>query len=205
MFHKFRFDELFDRCTQTADAAPDVPWADDGTLHIAVFHGRTCIGKSDACSDLTFRYEGPALNIDRALNLECGVVSGNVSAGGNVNCEEVYGSVNAGGSVSCNEVYGNLNAGGNVTCDDVDGDVHAGGGITCDTVEGNAQTGGNITCDRICGSAKAEGDIYCNNFCVDSADERAERAESGDQTVRVRKVARTNGDGSTITCTFSKN
>lgn len=197
-------DALFDRQVSTTTEAPDVPWKDDDILHVAVFHGRTYIGKSDGCGDMTFQYEGPALNIDCAVSIQCGEVSGNVSAGGSVNCEDVYGSVYAGGSVDSNQVYGSVQAGGNVTCDDVDGDVRAGGSITCDTVDGDADAGGNITCDEICGNASAKGDIFCDNFRVDSAAERAERKNDTDRTVRVQKTVRTGDNGRTITYTFTK-
>lgn len=197
-------DALFDRQIVATTEAPEVPWADDDRLHVAVFHGRTYIGKSDGCSDMTFQYEGPALNVDCAINIQCSEVSGNVCAGGSVNCEDVYGSVHAGGSVSCNEVYGSVQAGGNVTCDDVDGDVRAGGSVTCDTVDGDAEAGGNITCDEICGNASARGDIYCDNFCADSVHDRAEQNKNTEPIVRVQKSVHTNDNGRTITYTFTK-
>jgi len=197
-------DELFDRKAPSVEAAPDVPWEDDDILHVAVFHGRTYIGRSEACTEMTFHYEGPALNIDCALNLHCDAVSGNVTAGGSVNCSDVYGSVQSGGSVSCDEVYGSVNAGGNVTCDDVNGDVHAGGSITCDIVEGNAEAGCNITCAEICGSVTAEGDIYCDEINVEPPPYQS-RKDSKPQNIHIHKEEKHEGNTHTITYTVSKN
>jgi len=181
-------DELFGRKATLAETELDVPWEDDNTLHVAVFHGRTYIGCSDICTEMTFQYEGPALNIDCALNLRCGAVSGTVSAGG---------------SVSCDEVCGSVNAGGNVTCDDVKGDVHSGGSITCDIVEGNANAGGNITCDEICGMATAEGNIYCDEINVESSPEQRQR-EGRPKNIHIPKTERSEGNTHTITYTIHK-
>lgn len=190
-------DELFDHKAPSAKTVPDVPWADDETLHVAIFHGRTYIGHSDACTEMTFQYEGPALNIDCALNLRCDAVSGNVTAGGSVDCDDVYGSVQAGGNVTCDEVYGSVNAGGNATCDDVNGNVHAGGSITCDVVEGDAEAGGNITCSEICGTVTAKGDVYCDEINVESPAGR-----SGN--THIHKEEKAAGNTHTITYTISK-
>lgn len=188
-------DELFGREAPSETTVPDLPWEDDGTLRVAVFHGRTYIGRSDACGEMTFQYEGPALNIDCALNLRCGDVSGNVTAGGSVECDDVYGSVQAGGNVTCDEVYGSVNAGGNVTCDNVNGNIHAGGGITCDIVEGDAEAGGNITCAEICGTVTARGDVYCDEINVESP-------RSGN--IHIHKEEKAAGNTHTITYTISK-
>ena len=196
-------DELFDRKAMPEEVTIDTPWEDDDTLHVAVFHGKTYIGRSDVCTDMTFLYEGPALNIDCAVNLHCDAVSGNVTAGGSVECDDVYGSVQAGGSVSCNEVNGSVQAGGNVTCDDVNGNVDAGGNVTCDTVEGDAKAGGNITCDEICGTATADGDIYCDEINIESSSTQSHR-EGKSKSIHVHKAEKTEGNTRTITYTISK-
>jgi DNA-binding XRE family transcriptional regulator len=196
-------DELFDRKTLPAEVTIDTPWEDDNTLHVAVFHGRKYIGRSDACTDMTFQYEGPALSIDCAVNLHCNAVSGNVTAGGSVECDDVYGSVQAGGSVSCNEVNGSVQAGGNVTCDDVNGNVDAGGNVTCDTVECDAKAGGNITCDEICGTATADGDIYCDEINMESHSDHTHR-EAGSNNIHIHKTETSDGNTHTITYTISK-
>ena len=194
-------DELFDRQGSPERPGPDLPWENDDTLHVAIFHGRTYIGRSEICSEMTFQYEGPALNIDCALNLRCGTVSGKVTAGGSVECEEVNGSVQAGGNVCCDEVCGSVNAGGNVTCDDVNGDVYAGGSITCDVVEGNAEAGGNITCAEICGSATADGNIYCDEI---NTDPPADRIRRENKSIHIHKSESNEGNTHTITYTISK-
>ena len=196
-------DELFDRKALPAEVTIDTPWEDDDTLHVAVFHGRKYIGRSDACTDMTFQYEGPALNIDCAVNLHCNAVSGNVTAGGSIDCDDVYGSVQAGGNVSCNEINGSVQAGGNVTCDDVNGNVDAGGNVTCDTVEGDAKAGGNITCDEICGAATAEGDIYCDEINMESHSDHTHR-EAGANNIHIHKTETSDGNTHTITYTISK-
>ena len=196
-------DELFDHKVASEQIAPDVPWDDDDTLHVAVFHGKTFIGHSEVCAEMTFQYEGPALNIDCALNLRCGDVAGNVSAGGNVDCDDVQGSVQAGGSVCSDDVTGKVNAGGNVTCDDVEGDVYAGGSITCDVIDGNANAGNNITCAEICGSATAKGNIYCDEINVEPASNQP-RSERKSKGIHIHKAEKTEGNTRSITYTISK-
>lgn len=196
-------DELFGRNTPSTQTPTDVPWTDDDTLHIAVFHGRTYIGRSDACAEMSFQYEGPALNIDCALNLHCGAVSGNVTAGGNVDCDDIYGSAQSAGSITCDEVYGSVNAGGNVTCDDVNGNIHAGGNITCDVVEGDANAGGNITCAEICGTVTAQGDVYCDEINVESPCDHP-KACGHAKNIHIHKSEKSEGNTHTITYTISK-
>lgn len=126
-------DGLFERGGQSTMIS-ELPWPEDDTLHIAVYHGHSLIGSSEAVKDISFQYEGPALNIDCALNIRC---------------QDVGGNIHAAGSVTCDGVSGNIHAGGNVTCDCVDGDVRAGGNITCDEIFGSASAGGSIYCDEI--------------------------------------------------------
>lgn len=161
-------DALFERQSDDPVTNTSLPWEDDNTLHVVVYQGRSLVGESEALKELTFQYEGPALNIECALNLSCESVGGSAQANGSISCDSVGGSVNAGGSVTCDSVGGNIHAGGSVTCDDVDGDVHAGGNISCDCIEGNADAGGNITCDEINGNATAKGNIYCDEINVES-------------------------------------
>lgn len=194
-------DELFGREAQSAEFVPNVPWEDDGTLHIAVFHGRTFIGRSSKCNEMSFQYEGPALNIDCALNLRCGAVSGNVAADGGVQCENVYGSVHSGGSITCDDVYGDVNAGGNVTCDNVGGNAHAGSSITCDIVEGDAKAGANITCAEICGTVTAEGDVICDEINIESSPDGMQ-SDYLRKSVHIHKVERSEGDTHTVTYTI---
>ncbi len=198
-------DELFGRKAPSVETAPDVdvPWEDDDALHVAVFHGRRYIGRSDVCTEMTFQYEGPALNIDCALNLHCADVSGNVIAGGSVDCSDVYGSVQAGGNINCDDVYGSVNAGGNVTCDNVNGDVYAGSSITCDIVEGNAEAGGNITCDEICGTATADGGIYCDEINVEPPSNQS-RGKGKHKNIHIHNAEKPVGKTHTITYTINE-
>ena len=126
-------DALFAR-DGIAPSISTLPWPDDEKLRVVVYHGRSLVADSEEAKNLSFQYEGPALNIDCALNVQCEAVSGNIHAGG---------------SVTCDCVEGNINAGGSVTCDIIEGDVRAGGNITCDEICGSANAGGNIYCDEI--------------------------------------------------------
>ena len=165
-------DELFGRERPQAEPvelipAPvvevkDLPWPDDETLHVVIYKGHTYLASCPEQKIITLEYDGPALNIDCAVNLSCNEVCGNVSAGGDVSCDAVNGSVDAGGAVSCNEVMGNVSAGGDVSCDAVEGNVNAGGSVSCDSVDGNVSAGMDVTCDEVEGNVFAGRDVTCD-------------------------------------------
>lgn len=167
-------DELFGREKPQAEPvelipAPvvevnDLPWPDDDTLHVAIYKGHTYLASCPEQEKITFEYEGPVLNIDCAVNLNCEDVAGDVRANGNVNCDAVEGNVQARGNVACDAVEGNVTTEGNVNCDDVAGHVSAGGSVTCDSVEGNVNAGGNVTCDEVEGSVYAGGNVICDEI-----------------------------------------
>ena len=139
-------DELFGRPAPKAKKAESLqlPWADDETVRAVVFVGRRLIDGHPAAKEMTFEYEGPALNVDSAFSVSCGDVEGNISAGSTVNCGDVDGNIVAGGNVNCGDIAGNLKAGGNVNCGDVDGDVNAGGMASCGDVTGSINSGKDI-------------------------------------------------------------
>ena len=56
----------------------DLPWPDDGTLRVVLYAGHTYIANCPEQERITFEYEGPALNIDCAVNLSCEDVAGDV-------------------------------------------------------------------------------------------------------------------------------
>ena len=141
-----------------------LPWPDDDTLHVVIYKGHTYLASCPEQEEITFEYEGPALNVDCAVNLSCGEVCGNAHAGGDLSCDTVNGSVEAGGAVNCDEVEGNVSAGGDVNCDDVAGHVNAGRDVNCDAVEGNVNAGGDVTCDEVEGSVYAGGDVICDEI-----------------------------------------
>jgi len=58
--------------------------------------------------------EGSLVDLTTDASVQCGLVTGNISAGGSVNCGDVRGSVNAGGSVRAGDITGSVNAGGSV-------------------------------------------------------------------------------------------
>ena len=148
-----------------AQACVELPWPDDDTLHVVLFAGHTLVGHSGgerifSKKQVSFQYEGPALNIqsDFAVSVD-GDVEGSVTAGGDVQCDAVGGDVQAHGSVTCDTVGGSVTAGGDVSCDNVYGNVSAGGDVTCDDVYGSVSAEGDVTCDDVQGSVSAEGDV----------------------------------------------
>ena len=139
-------DALFGR-TQSKSAKQSgvhLPWADDGTLRAVIFVGHQLVDGHPTAKEITFEYEGQALNVDSAFSVSCGDVEGNINAGSGVNCGDVDGNVVAGGNVNCGDIAGNLKVGGNVKCGDVDGDVQAGGMASCGDVGGSINSGKNI-------------------------------------------------------------
>lgn len=58
--------------------------------------------------------EGAIHRLETDASVNCGPVTGGISAGGSVNCDSVSGSVSAGGSVNCDRVGGSVTAGGSV-------------------------------------------------------------------------------------------
>ena len=158
-------DELFGREVKKQEpVCADVDWPEDGVLRVVLYAGHTYVGSCPEQEKITFEYEGPALNVECAVNLSCNDVAGDARANGNVSCDAVEGNVQARGNVACDDVAGNVTAEGNVNCDDVAGHVSAGGSVSCDCIEGNVNAGGNVTCDC------AEGEIHAGgNVQVDEA------------------------------------
>ena len=165
-------DELFGRETpepesvESAELVPapvvesnDLPWPDDDTLRIVMYRGHNYLASCPEQEKITFEYNGPALNVDCAVNLSCNDVAGDAHAKGNLTCDTVYGNVQSGGNVACDDVAGNISARGNVNCDGVEGNINAGGNVTCDEVEGSVYAGGNVICDEISGNATAGGTV----------------------------------------------
>lgn len=168
-----------------ADAPGELPWEEDGALHLAVFEGRRLmgerrlrelVGQREAAS---IRLEGEARDVYCMLNLSCEEsIQGNVQAGGSVRCDEVYGSVTAcsvacgdvsgsvtvkGGSVQCGDVDGSVNADGTVSCSDVNGSVNAGGSAQCGDVNDSVNAGGEVHCGDVGGDVKAGGEVHCGD------------------------------------------
>lgn len=142
-------DELFDR--EVTAIAQELPWEDDGNLRAVLYVGRKLVGGHPAAKQITFTYEGPALNVQSAFAVNCDDVQGNVQAEGSVTCGDVEGDVHAAGSVNCDDVAGSVQAEGTVNCDAVAGNVNAGGSVACDEVGGSVTAGGSVTCDSIGG------------------------------------------------------
>lgn len=152
-------DELFGRPAPKVKKAESLqlPWADDGTVRAVVFVGRRLVDGHPAAKEMTFQYEGPALNVDSAFSVTCGDVEGNVTAGSSVNCGDIDGAVMAGGNVRCGDIAGALKAGGNVKCGDVAGDVNAGGLTSCGDVAGSVHSAKEVM-TRMCKDMEPEED-----------------------------------------------
>ncbi len=146
----------------SANENAGMPWPDNDDIHVVVYQGHEILSEEAVRhkfykQELSFRWEGPALNVSSSLSLHvegyvegdasagesinCGNVGGNVSAGAGVACDNIQGCVSAGGSITCDNICGSAEAGGNITCDDIWGDVEAAGSVICDTIKGRANTG----------------------------------------------------------------
>ncbi len=137
-------DQLFGRPAPEKVVRQDLPWADDNTLRAVIYIGHTLVDGHKEAKNITFTYEGPALNVTSAFAVHCGDVAGSVDAGTDVNCGNVEGSVDAGCNVSCGDVGGDVDAGTNVGCGDVAGDVDAGVSVNCGDVEGDVDAGVHV-------------------------------------------------------------
>lgn len=126
----------------------DLPWEDDGVLRAVIYIGHNLVMEQDCtrANEITFEYDGVALDIVSSFSVTCDDVKGNITANGSVTCDDVGGSVKAYGNVTCDEVDGSVEAGGNVTCDEINGNVTAGGNVICDEINGDLSVGGTVTC-----------------------------------------------------------
>ena len=152
-------DALFGRENGATPKIEGLPWADDRKLHIVLYMGHTLLKHCKEAERLTFQYEGPALDVISAINVECQGVSGNVDAGGSVNCADVAGNIDAGGSVNCGNVEGSVDAGGMVKCSNVGGSVDAGSHVCCGNVGCDVDAGSNVECEKVFGSIDAGGKV----------------------------------------------
>lgn len=137
-------DALFDRTPKKSVRA--LPWKNDGTLRIVLYIGHTLVGNGkSAAKDLTFTYEGEALNVESAITVNCGNVQGNVDAGVDINCGNVGGYADAGRDIHCGNVGGYADAGVNIVCGNVGNYVDAGCTVECGNVEGDIDAAGVVT------------------------------------------------------------
>ena len=178
--------------------ASGLPWEDDETLHVALYIGHKLIRGEELKKrfgkigkDVTFHYNGPALNVESSFSVVCDNVQGNVTAesyvecdtvgqwvtagsyvecdnvgqwvtaGSYVECEDVGVQVTAGSYVECGDIGGNVTAGSYVECGDVEGNVSAGGHAECGDVHGNVTAGDYVECENVEGDVSAEGNVEC--------------------------------------------
>ena len=129
LFH-VTLDDLFgreapqpQRTAEQEEAECTLPWPDDDTLYVVMYHGHQLLTEDPAVlkghrEELRFVYDGPAVNVSSWFDVVCesGPVEGNVTAGGDVACGGVTGDVRSGGDVACGSVGGSVRAGGDVVC-----------------------------------------------------------------------------------------
>lgn len=139
--------------------APSPTWPDDDVLRVVAYIGHRVVTNQEACEELVFRYEGPALNVDSRISISCGDVAGDVDAGANVNCGNVSGSVDAGTNVNCGNVNGDVDAGCGVNCGNIDGSVDAGTDVRCGNVGGDVDAGCTVECGSVEGDIDAGGSV----------------------------------------------
>lgn len=174
-------DELFGRAQEKTVSG--LPWSDqENVLHAVLYLGHKLVGherigsKNDQvqlgahpmAKEITFVYEGLALDVRSDFSVQCGDVAGRVVAGGNVTCGSIGGDTNAGGNIECDDIGGDADAGGSITCGDVSGDVNAGSNIKCGDIGGDADAGASISCRDIGGDAEAGTSISCDNIGGDA-------------------------------------
>lgn len=156
-------DELFGRTAPKGQS--DLPWEDDGALHIVVYAGHTLVGAvNKQMQDCTFHYEGPARDIYCSINLNCGDVEGSVKADGFVECDSVGGDVTAGGYVECSDVQGSVSAGSYVECSDVGGDLNSASYVECGDVGGSVNAMSYVECGDVGGNVTAAGYVECGDI-----------------------------------------
>ena len=136
-------DELFGRPAQPTGAA--LPWENDNTLRVVIYMGHQLVGNSAKTEKLIFEYEGPALNIESQISIQCGDVQGNADAGKDISCGNISGSADAGKNIHCGNVGSYVDAGCSVTCGNVEGNVDAGTNVICGPVSGDVDAGGSVT------------------------------------------------------------
>ena len=157
---KISIDALFGRTpAPEARSEEPLPWKNDDTLYVAVYQGHRLLSGVPGQEQVTFCYEGPALNIHSTLSVSCGDVGGNVTAEDFVSCGNVTGSVEAGSYVSGGNVSGGANAGTHISCGNVVGTVNAGTSVGCGNVTGNVFAGDDVKCGDVGGHITAGGNI----------------------------------------------
>lgn len=132
-------DELFGREAKpksSADRSRNVPWPDDDTIHVVVYKGKKILDDLDPLSNLTFKYDGPALNVESSCSITCDGIEGNAKAGGDLNCSHIKGNVTAGCDINCSNIDGDARAGCDIKCDHIEGNAKAGCDIHCNTIKG---------------------------------------------------------------------
>lgn len=138
---------------------PSPTWPDDDTLRVVACIGHRVVLNEKARKEITFRYEGPALNVDSHFSLICGDVQGDADAGTSICCGNVGGDVDAGTYVTCGNVEGDVDAGTNVSCGNVAGSVDAGTHVKCGDVGGDVDAGCDVECSLVRGDVDAGGSV----------------------------------------------
>ena len=164
-------DELFGIPVVTQphfDLVPDLPWPDDDTLRVVLYHGHKIL---ENAANTVVTFHGDPKNLEVHGNLQCGAVYGNAMAGCDLNCGgDIYGNATAGCDLNCGgNVTGSLAAGCDLNCG---APIHAEGAtitvgcdLNCADVNcGHLSVSGDVTCQHItAGQAAIDGGIYQAN------------------------------------------
>lgn len=141
----------------------DIP-QDDGKLRAVLFIGNKMVKSQQIEQKLVndnrivFKYQGPALNVESHMALECGDVQGNAVAGHSLKCGDVGGSATAGHGLNCQNVGQNASAGhGMNVSGDIVGDAKAGHALNCNNVKGNVKAGHAVTVRGSVGGSISKG------------------------------------------------
>lgn len=155
-----------DALVPVSAAEPELPWEDDDTLYVVLYHGHELISTNpfpyDSIREVPFIFEGHALNINSALSVRIeGDVEGSVFAGGDVECSDVGGDAQCGGDLNCGDISGHAYAKGDISCGDVEGNVYCTGDVDSGSVVGSVTAGGDVDCSGVGGDVNAHGDVDC--------------------------------------------
>ena len=126
-------DELFFGINTKETTVDSVPWDDDDTIRAVVFIGKKIMEKTDDLSNFKFIYEGEARNVESQIDIQCGDILGNASAGCDINCGNINLNVSAGCDINCSTIDGDASAGCDVNCSVIHGSVKAGCDVNYNT------------------------------------------------------------------------
>lgn len=130
---------------------------DDNVIRAVILNGNKVVSHEEIAeaSVITFKYDGPARNIESKFSIQCGNVAGSVEAGTHIICGDVGSYVDAGEYVMCGNINSYVDAGTYVSCSNIGGYVDAQENVTCDNISGDVKAAGNVKCGKVDGNVSA--------------------------------------------------